>query len=141
MASGTAVEGDLTAHPRRSTGRTVRIKSSSPDVRAPTAPGRARHGCAVPSFRTGFVSRPAIVDRLVGATDASLALLVAPAGYGKSTLLAEWAARDKRPFVWVTLTPGEREVATVATAVCEAIVETGWVDSGAPARVSQDHRR
>ncbi len=59
---------------------------------------------------------------------------MAPAGYGKSTLLAEWAARDERPFVWVTLTPRERDVATVATAMSEAFVETGWVDTGAPAR-------
>jgi LuxR family maltose regulon positive regulatory protein len=32
-----------------------------------------------------------------------LAVLVAPAGFGKTTLLREWAARDKRPFAWVTL--------------------------------------
>jgi LuxR family maltose regulon positive regulatory protein len=29
--------------------------------------------------------------------------LIAPAGYGKSRLLAEWAARDERPFAWVDL--------------------------------------
>jgi LuxR family maltose regulon positive regulatory protein len=32
-----------------------------------------------------------------------VSLLVAPAGYGKTTLLAEWNAHDERPFAWVTL--------------------------------------
>jgi LuxR family maltose regulon positive regulatory protein len=30
-------------------------------------------------------------------------LVVAPAGYGKTTLLSQWAARDSRPFAWVSL--------------------------------------
>ncbi len=30
-------------------------------------------------------------------------MIVAPAGYGKSTLLTEWAERDRRPFVWLGL--------------------------------------
>ena len=29
--------------------------------------------------------------------------LTAPAGYGKTTLLAQWSARDRRPFAWVSL--------------------------------------
>jgi LuxR family maltose regulon positive regulatory protein len=32
-----------------------------------------------------------------------LAVLVAPAGYGKTTLLSEWATCDGRPFAWVTV--------------------------------------
>ena len=31
------------------------------------------------------------------------------AGYGKSTLLAEWATRDSRPFAWVSLEPDAAE--------------------------------
>jgi LuxR family maltose regulon positive regulatory protein len=30
-------------------------------------------------------------------------LIVGPAGYGKTTLAAEWALRDERPFTWVAL--------------------------------------
>ena len=33
-------------------------------------------------------------------------LMVAPAGYGKTTLAAEWARRDERPFSWVALGEG-----------------------------------
>ena len=38
-----------------------------------------------------------------------LALLVAPAGYGKTTLLVQWERRDKRPFGWLTLEDGDNE--------------------------------
>ncbi|HEY1511606.1 MAG TPA: hypothetical protein VGF93_21535, partial [Solirubrobacteraceae bacterium] len=34
--------------------------------------------------------------------ESKLVLIVAPAGYGKSTLLAEWAHSDERPFVPIT---------------------------------------
>jgi LuxR family transcriptional regulator, maltose regulon positive regulatory protein len=30
-------------------------------------------------------------------------LVTAPAGYGKTTLLSQWAARDARPFAWVSV--------------------------------------
>ena len=43
-------------------------------------------------------------DRATGRRDsAQLVTLVAPAGYGKTSLLCDWAAEDARPFAWVTL--------------------------------------
>jgi LuxR family maltose regulon positive regulatory protein len=54
-------------------------------------------------FHRGFVRRPRLIKLLTGARDASLALITGPPGYGKSSLLAEWAERDERPFVWVEL--------------------------------------
>ena len=36
-------------------------------------------------------------------------LLVAPAGYGKTTLLSEWAACDGRRFAWIDLGAGEHD--------------------------------
>src|SRR5436190_4589314 len=55
-----------------------------------------------PGPRPGTVSRTALVNRL-RATTASVTTMVAPAGYGKTTLLSQWAARDSRAFAWVTL--------------------------------------
>src|SRR4051794_3631798 len=43
------------------------------------------------------VPRARLVRRLIDA-QAPIALIIAPAGYGKSALLAEWATRDERPF-------------------------------------------
>ncbi|HSO98083.1 MAG TPA: LuxR C-terminal-related transcriptional regulator [Solirubrobacteraceae bacterium] len=50
--------------------------------------------------RHGLVDRAALVDRLIDARDAVLAVIVAPPGYGKSGLLCDWAARDRRTFLW-----------------------------------------
>jgi LuxR family maltose regulon positive regulatory protein len=49
------------------------------------------------------VPRPRLLRRLTAASDVPIAMIVAPAGYGKTTLLAEWAMRDGRPFAWVSL--------------------------------------
>jgi LuxR family transcriptional regulator, maltose regulon positive regulatory protein len=52
--------------------------------------------------RPGSVSRPRLVRRLAAGADAAVATIVAPAGYGKTTLLAEWEASDPRPFTWIS---------------------------------------
>jgi LuxR family maltose regulon positive regulatory protein len=55
---------------------------------------------------SGLVPRTRLVRRLTG-SEAPLVFVVAPAGYGKTTLLAEWDTRDERPFVWTTLDAAE----------------------------------
>jgi LuxR family maltose regulon positive regulatory protein len=58
-----------------------------------------------PPRGAGIARLPRLVDRrrlLRPLADASsLALLVAPAGYGKTTLLRQWAERDGRTFIWM----------------------------------------
>jgi LuxR family transcriptional regulator, maltose regulon positive regulatory protein len=49
----------------------------------------------------GFVRRSGLVRRLADAREATLAVIVAPPGYGKSSLLSEWAECDERPFLWL----------------------------------------
>ncbi|HKI27876.1 MAG TPA: AAA family ATPase [Actinomycetota bacterium] len=56
-----------------------------------------------PPVRPGIVRRNALVQRLRNAETASVVAITAPAGYGKTTLLAEWAERDRRPFAWVSV--------------------------------------
>jgi len=55
----------------------------------------------IPSVPAGFVRRHGLVARLTSTPQAVLTLIFAPPGYGKSTLLAEWADADERPFVWL----------------------------------------
>jgi len=54
-----------------------------------------------PLPRKAMVRRPRLVRALRMAREVPLAVLVAPAGYGKTTLLAEWAREDARPFAWI----------------------------------------
>jgi predicted PurR-regulated permease PerM len=57
---------------------------------------------AAPLTRPGTVAKADVIARLC--TSASpFATVVAPAGYGKTTLLAWWAQADPRPFAWVAL--------------------------------------
>ena len=66
----------------------------------------------LPPLRPGTVMRPRLVRRLMAGATTPVTLIVAPAGYGKTTLLAEWAARDERPFVWVSLATDSVDDAT-----------------------------
>jgi LuxR family maltose regulon positive regulatory protein len=56
----------------------------------------------LPTLRSGTVSRTALVNHLRATTE-PIAILTAPAGYGKTTVLAQWAVRDSRPFAWVSV--------------------------------------
>ena len=59
------------------------------------------------AVRAGTVPRPGLVNRLRAANGHRLVTLVAPAGYGKTTLLSQWAERDDRPLAWVALDEGD----------------------------------
>ena len=62
-----------------------------------------------PRPRTGLVPRPLLTERLARGTEAKLTLISAPAGFGKSTLLAEWLAKptDGSVTAWLSLDPGD----------------------------------
>ncbi|MFL5847771.1 MAG: LuxR C-terminal-related transcriptional regulator [Solirubrobacteraceae bacterium] len=53
------------------------------------------------SVQPGLVDRERLLQRLLGARDVPLVVLLAPAGYGKTTLLCQWAQCDARPFRWL----------------------------------------
>jgi LuxR family maltose regulon positive regulatory protein len=57
----------------------------------------------VPPVADGAVSRVGLVNRLRTTTTVPIVVVVAPAGYGKTTLLAQWAARDERSAAWITI--------------------------------------
>ena len=57
---------------------------------------------AAPLARPGTVAKADLIARLC-TPHAPLVSVVAPAGYGKTTLLARWIEADPRPFAWVAL--------------------------------------
>jgi LuxR family maltose regulon positive regulatory protein len=57
----------------------------------------------IPPARENVLQRHAIYNRLDASVNKNLILVSAPAGYGKTTLLSEWARRKKRRLAWVSL--------------------------------------
>ncbi len=55
-----------------------------------------------PWTRPGIIGRPALVERLTR-TRCPVVAVVGPAGYGKTTLLGQWAATSDVPVIWLTL--------------------------------------
>ena len=66
------------------------------------------------------IHRPRLTRPLTETTGLPLVTLVAPAGYGKTTLLCDWADRDERPFAWVTLDAEDNDPACLHASVALA---------------------
>ena len=63
----------------------------------------------VPQLRPGRVPRPQLVARLSRGLDGKLTLVSAPAGFGKTTLVADWLQQAGRSFTWLSLDEGDNE--------------------------------
>ena len=49
------------------------------------------------------MARPRLLQQLGPATQTRLRLLVAPAGFGKTTLVQQWLEEQQLPFGWFTI--------------------------------------
>ena len=65
----------------------------------------------LPQPQPGFVSRPRLVARLDEGLARSLLLICAPAGFGKTALLANWVGRGERPVAWLSLDAADNDPA------------------------------
>jgi LuxR family maltose regulon positive regulatory protein len=75
----------------------------------------------VPPVRPERVPRPRLVERLKGGLDRRLVLVSAPAGFGKTTIISECAARCRHPVAWVSLDKGDNEPVQFWTYVVTAL--------------------
>jgi LuxR family transcriptional regulator, maltose regulon positive regulatory protein len=65
----------------------------------------------VPRRQPGFVPRGRLVEALGAGLARGLVLVCAPAGFGKTALLADWARGDGRPVAWLGLDGGDSDPA------------------------------
>jgi LuxR family maltose regulon positive regulatory protein len=73
-----------------------------------------------PPLRQG-VRRRRLLTRLLAADCPPFVVLVAPAGYGKTTLLSDWSAADPRSFAWITLHRGLDDPSSVRRSIARAL--------------------
>ncbi len=65
----------------------------------------------VPRPQPGFVPRPRLVEALGEGLARGWVLVCAPAGSGKTALLADWARSRGRPVAWLSLDVGDNDPA------------------------------
>jgi LuxR family maltose regulon positive regulatory protein len=75
---------------------------------------------APPRSRPGTVAKAEVVARL-STSPARFASVIAPAGYGKTTLMGQWAEVDQRPFAWVSLDRRDDDVVVFLRNLAAAI--------------------
>src|SRR5919109_1977819 len=88
-----------------------------------------------PLDRPGTELRTALVDRLLARPDVPVISVVAPPGYGKTTLLAQWAReveRTGRRVAWLSVDRDDKDPAVLLANIVAAL---GLVDPIDPARV------
>lgn len=75
----------------------------------------------IPHARPGLVSRQRLIERLNAGMSCRLSLVSAPAGFGKTTLVSEWAAGCKRPVAWLSLDEGDNDPTCFLTYLIAAL--------------------
>ena len=81
--------------------------------------------------------------RLQASRAIPLVTVVAPAGYGKTTLLAQWAAKDRRSFAWFTVDERDNDPAIFLISIAAALdriepIDLTAFDAPASSRVAMD---
>src|SRR5215468_8026546 len=100
-------------------GTLPRDKSAGRGGRSPAPAGVAKSGqdvllatkLHVPRLQPGFVPRRRLVEALDEGLAKGRVLVCAPAGSGKTSLLADWARGDGRPVAWLALDGGDSDPA------------------------------
>ena len=75
----------------------------------------------IPPPRAGVVRRSRLMDRLDESLRTRLTLVSAPAGFGKTTLVSEWAAGNERPVAWLSLDEADSDLTRFLTYLVGAL--------------------
>ena len=74
-----------------------------------------------PPIRPGTVRRLSLIERLARDDSRPIVSVVAPAGYGKTTLLSQWAERNGQVFAWVSVDEADNDAKVLLTYIAEAL--------------------
>ena len=86
----------------------------------------------IPATRPELVPRPRLIERLNGCIHCKLTLVSAPAGFGKTTVVAEWLQKisiaSKSHFAWLSLDEGDNDLSRFLTYFITAIKQIDEFD-------------
>ncbi|HEV7210551.1 MAG TPA: LuxR C-terminal-related transcriptional regulator [Blastococcus sp.] len=91
---------------------------------------------AVPELPADFFPRPALREELDRVDPVKVIAIIAPAGYGKTLLLADWVRAGGRPTAWVALDGDDNEPRRLWAAVLTALRGLPEVPEDSPLRRS-----
>jgi LuxR family transcriptional regulator, maltose regulon positive regulatory protein len=74
-----------------------------------------------PLVRRGTVRRSSLVERLARGDQGPIVSVAAPPGYGKTTVLAQWAERNGQSFAWVSVDEQDNDPKVLLTYVAQAL--------------------
>lgn len=94
---------------------------SASDAPTPLPLSILRTKCAIPRLPVAHVPRTRLVALLEESALLPLALVSAPAGFGKTTLLTEWARTTSMPVAWLSLEPVDSDPVRFLTYVYSAL--------------------
>ncbi len=81
-----------------------------------------------PILRSDLVRRRALIDRLLTSRERPVVAVFAPAGFGKTTLLAQWADADDRPFAWYRADERDSDPATLLSGIAATLDRVAPLD-------------
>lgn len=93
---------------------------ASSDERSPYSP-LLKTKLFVPRTRAELVLRPRLTEQLAAGLNRRLTLVSAPAGTGKTTLLAEWIQQHRPSVAWVSLDEGDNDPTRLASYLIAAL--------------------
>jgi LuxR family transcriptional regulator, maltose regulon positive regulatory protein len=88
-----------------------------------------------PGLRRDEVPRSRTIRSLAEARDTRVISIVAPPGYGKTTLLAQWARSQQRPVAWLTIDPADNDVVSLFSYLSAAVERVAPLDQGVVAKL------
>ena len=88
-----------------------------------------------PAQRPGTIPRDRLIRLLTAAPRRPVVAVIAPPGYGKTMLLAEWVAREERPVAWLTLDDFDNVPSVFLTYLAAAIGRIAPIDASIGAAI------
>lgn len=98
----------------------------------------------IPTLPTGYLSRRHLFP-LIDNEPSGTTVVVAPGGYGKTSLIAEWAQNQKNSVIWMTVANGDttNEMSAMMIAATRRVIPefAPWFESEQPIRPTDVVRR